>query len=87
LASYETTAYLELAMIALFKGSLPAAVLTLVVALVIGSNGSNGGFLFIHKVHVASINAISMSSFSFYWSWPLFIASAALAFFIFTMMD
>jgi hypothetical protein len=77
----------RLGMIALFKGLIPAAVLTWIVSIVIGSNGSKGGFLFIQKVHVSSINAISMSSFDFYWSWPLFIASAGLGFFIFTMLD
>jgi hypothetical protein len=74
-------------MIALFKALIPAAVLTWVVTLVIGSNGSKGGFLYIHKIHVSSISAVSMPSFDFYWSWPLYIASVALGFFLFTMMD
>lgn len=74
-------------MISLFKGLIPAAVLTWVVALVIGSNGSKGGFLFIHQIHVAGNSALSMPSFNFYWSWPLFFASAGLGFFIFKMME
>jgi hypothetical protein len=75
------------AMIALFKGLLPAIVLTWIVSVVIGSNGSKGGFLFIHKIHIASVSALSTPSIEFYWSWPLLIASAALAGFIFKMME
>ena len=74
-------------MIALFKGLVPAAVLTWVVSIIIGSNGSKGGFLFIHLSHFTGNSAYSIPSFSLYWSWPLFIASAALASFIFKMME
>lgn len=74
-------------MIALFKGMVPAFVLTWVVALVIGSNGSKGGFLYIKLVQFSGASAYSIPSFSFYWSWPLFIAASVLGFFIFQMLE
>ena len=74
-------------MISLFKGLIPAIALTWVVSVVMGSSGSKGGFLFIHQMHIASISALSTPSIYFYWSWPLFIASTGLGFFIFKMMD
>lgn len=74
-------------MIPLFKGLIPAIVLTWVVTGIIGSNGSKGGFLFIHLVHIAGNSAYSIPAVDYYWSWPLFFASAALGFFIFKMME
>ncbi len=74
-------------MIALFKGMIPGILLTWVFCGVLGSNGSKGGFLYIHLIHIAGNSAFSMSSHSFYWSWPLFIASTTLAFAIFKMME
>ena len=66
---------------------LQSPILTWIVSLVIGSNGSKGGFLYIHQIHIAGNSTLSMSSFDFYWSWPLFFASAGLGFFIFKMME
>ena len=74
-------------MIALFKGIIPAILLTWIVTGVIGSNGSKGGFLFIHQIHIAGVSAFATSSHSFYWSWPLFISSTVLGFFIFKMLE
>ena len=74
-------------MIALFKGSIPAILLTWVVSGILGSNGSKGGFLFIRQIHIAGNSAFAMSSHSFYWSWPLFIAATMLGFFIFKMLE
>ena len=74
-------------MISLFKGLIPGMLLTWVIAGIMGSNGSKGGFLFIHQVHIAGNSAFSTSSHSFYWSWPLFIAASVLAFFIFKMLE
>jgi len=61
------------------KALIPALILTLVVATIIGSNGSAGGFLMIH--HTA------IGTHQFYWSWPLFIASTGLAWGIFSIME
>lgn len=47
------------------------AILSGVVSLVIGSQGARGGQMAIHLAEV--------SDYSFYWSWPLFIAGAGLA--------
>lgn len=63
----------------LVKALIPGLLLTLVVALVIGSNGSAGGFLNIHQTAIGGQE--------FYWSWPLFIASTGLAWGLFWMMD
>ena len=75
------------AMIALSKGMIPCVSLTWVVSGILGSNGSKGGFLFIHQIHIAGNGAFSMGSHSFYWSWSLFVASTMLAFFIFKMLE
>lgn len=71
---------------AFFKALIPAALLTWVVATIIGSNGSKGGFLFIKLVHVSG-GVFGGTSFSFYWTWPLFFASMLLIFAIFKMME
>ena len=47
------------------------AILTFVVALVIGSQGSRGGQLAIFRVEIYQ--------FDLWWSWPLFFAGTALA--------
>lgn len=46
-------------------------ILAWVVALVIGSNGSSGGALFIHKLTIADYDIL--------WSWPLFLFGTGLA--------
>ncbi len=74
-------------MISLFKGLIPAILLTWVVSGIMGSNGSKGGFLFIHQLNIAGNSAFATSSHNFYWSWPLFIFSTALSFFIFKMLE
>lgn len=61
------------------KALIPGLLLTLLVATIIGSNGSAGGFLNIHHT--------SLGGYGFYWSWPLFIASTGLAWGIFWMME
>ena len=52
-------------------------VLTWVVALVIGSNGSSGGALAIH--------ILKFGEYDLLWSWPLFFAGTCLAWGIFWM--
>lgn len=74
-------------MISLFKGMIPAILLTWVVSGILGSNGSKGGFLFIRLIHIAGNSSFSLSSYSFYWSWSLFIAATVLGFFIFKMLE
>ena len=74
-------------MISLFKGMVPSILLTWIVAEIIGSNGSKGGFLFIHQINLAGNSAFATSGHSFYWSWPLFVAATLLGFFIFKMLD
>ena len=49
-------------------------ILTVVVALIIGSQGSRGGFL--------SIFRADMMQYEFWWSWPLFFAGTGLAWMI-----
>jgi len=66
-------------MIALLKGLIPGGILSFIVSLFIGSGGSSGGFLYVHQVTLVGYN--------FYWSWPLFIAGAALSGVLFLMMD
>ncbi|MCX9146906.1 hypothetical protein [Erythrobacter sp. WG] len=56
----------------LIKAITFGAVLSGVVALVIGSQGTSAGPLAIHLVHVADA--------SFYWSWPVFCSGSGLAF-------
>ncbi len=55
----------------MFKAIPLGAVLTWVVAIVIGSQGSRGGFLAIHTVEIAD--------YSMFWSWPLFFAGTGLS--------
>ena len=74
-------------MIALFKGMIPAILLTWVISGILGTNGSKGGFLFIHLIHIAGNSAFSASPHSFYWSWPLFSAATVLGTAIFMMLD
>lgn len=47
------------------------AVLTGSVALVIGSQGSGGGFLNIHSM--------ALGDYSVFWSWPLFLTGTGLS--------
>ena len=46
-------------------------VLTVVVAVVIGSQGSSGGALAIHKM--------VLGDYKVFWSWPLFLAGSGLS--------
>lgn len=64
---------------AFLKALIPAALLTWIVAGVMGSNGSRGGMLAIEHALV--------QGHGFYWSWPLFLAATALGWAILAMMD
>jgi hypothetical protein len=74
-------------MVSLFKGLFPGILLTWVVAGIMGSNGSKGGFLFIHQIMIAGNSTFATSNHSFYWSWPLFLTSTLLGFFVFKMLE
>ena len=64
---------------AFFKALIPGIILTLVVSIIIGSNGSSAGLLDIHSA--------SLKGQEFYWSWPLFFAATGLSWGILWMME
>lgn len=66
-------------MFSFLKAIVLGAFLTVIVSLFIGSGGSTGGWLYVKHVVV--------STYSFYWSWPLFVAGTGLPFGIFLLMD
>lgn len=66
-------------MIALFKALIPGALLTWIVASLIGSGGSSGGILRIFHFMVQNHQV--------HWSWPLFIAATGLAWAILWLLD
>ncbi len=72
-------------MIAMFKAIPFGIFLTLLVALFIGSGGSNGGALVVFPFDV-TVAQISLD-ITMYWSWRLFLAATGLAFAILLMMD
>lgn len=73
----------------LVKAILLGALLTGVVTLIVGSQGSQGGFLAIFPVDVpaAKLHFEHLHNFTFYWSWPLFLAGTGLAWAILLMLD
>lgn len=54
-----------------FKAAPLGAILTFVVALLIGTQGSKGGWLAIYRAEIYQ--------YDIWWSWPLFFAATALA--------
>ena len=54
-----------------FKAVPLGGILTFVVSLIIGSQGSRGGFLSIYRAE--------FMDYSIWWSWPLFLAGSGLA--------
>jgi len=66
-------------MFAFLKAVVLGAFLAAIVSLFIGSGGSSGGLLHVFPVTV--------QSYHFYWSWPLFVIGTALSFGLFLMMD
>lgn len=73
----------------LIKGMLLGAVLTWAFCLVVGSQGSAGGFLYIHPVEIeaSKLHFEHVHNFTYYWSWPLFFAGSGLAWAILLMLD
>ena len=72
-------------MIAFFKAVPFGALLTILIALFMGSGGATGGMLEIFRVDVYFPEY--GIDFDFYWSWMLFIGGTLLAFFIVLMLD
>ncbi|WP_395395077.1 hypothetical protein WBP07_06925 [Novosphingobium sp. BL-8A] len=64
---------------AAIKALIPAFILTWVVSLVIGSQGSRGGML--------AITHTFYEGYELYWSWPLFLGATGLAWAIFTLLE
>ncbi|TCM22247.1 hypothetical protein EDF56_101933 [Novosphingobium sp. PhB165] len=64
---------------AIIKALIPAFLLTWVVSLVIGSQGSHGGAL--------TITHTFYQGHELYWSWPLFLGATGLAWAIFSMLE
>jgi hypothetical protein len=54
----------------LMKALVPSTILTLIVAAVVGTTGSNGGYLILEDAAVGN--------HTFYWSWPFFLMVMAL---------
>jgi hypothetical protein len=71
-------------MIAFIKAIPFGIVLTVLIALFMGSGGATGGMLNIFRVDVDY--APLMMDFTFYWSWMLFLGGTALAFAFMLMM-
>ncbi|HEX7711796.1 MAG TPA: hypothetical protein VF418_12765 [Sphingomonadaceae bacterium] len=71
------------------KAMILGAILTGVVSLIVGSQGSDGGLLSIFPVdvHAAKLHFEQVHNFTFYWSWPLFLAGSGLAWAIILMLD
>lgn len=59
------------------KALFPGTALTVIVAGIIGSNRSKGAWLMIEHV--------TIEDYSFYWSWPLFVAATFLSWVLFTI--
>jgi hypothetical protein len=66
-------------MFAFLKAIVLGAFLALIVSLFVGSGGSTGGYLNVRHVFV--------STYDFYWSWPLFLVGTGLSFGLFLMME
>ena len=64
---------------AFVKALIPGAVLTYVIAIILGSNRVAGGWLNVQQIHIEQV--------SFYWSWPLFVIATGLGWFVFSTVD
>lgn len=66
-------------MFAFLKSVVLGAILSFVVAGLIGHGGGTGGVL--------NVRHVEIEGFRFYWSWMLFVGGWALSFGIFTLME
>ena len=63
-----------------FVKALPFAIfLSWILSLFMGTGGTSGGVLAVHRVHIVDV--------SFFWSWPLFFLGLALTWALLLMMD
>ena len=61
------------------KALFPGALLAWLLATVIGSNGSHGGWTNIHRIMILDQQL--------WWSWPIFFGGTALAWFVFKALE
>ena len=61
------------------KALIPGTILTFVICLILGSNGTSAGWLEVHR--------ITLQGQDFYWSWPFFVAATGLSWALFWMME
>jgi len=54
----------------LMKALVPSTILTLIIAAIVGSTGSNGSFL--------TLESATIGGHSFHWSWPFFMTVMAI---------
>ena len=71
-------------MIAMLKAIPFGIILTIIVALFMGSGGATGGMLNIRPVAVDALDG--WLQFKFFWSWMLFLGGTGLAFVFVLMM-
>jgi hypothetical protein len=64
---------------AFIKALIPGVILTFVIAIILGSNRVSGGWLNVHQINIEQA--------SFYWSWPLFLISTGIAWFVFSTTE
>ena len=61
------------------KALIPGFILTFVVCLIMGSNGTSGAWLEIFRM--------TFEGYNIYWSWPLFALSTGISWGLFWMME
>ena len=66
-------------MFSFFKGAAVGAILTFVIAELIGHAGGTGGMLHVKHMEV--------QGFMLYWSWGLFVGTTLLGWGIFTLLE
>ena len=68
---------------AFVKGLIPGFLISWLISSILGRNHQTGDFLYIHLAELPG----QLSQYSFYWSWPLFLAGTGLAWFVFANID
>lgn len=65
-----------------FKAIIPGAILTLILAGIVGNQGSDGGVMAITHKFIT----LSGHSYGYYWSWSTFLCAFGLCWALFAMM-